>query len=252
VVGDGGQAVLHKLTGDERERRFGLEVADWMIDSYQWSGERSRRGPTTWVDTTRCPTELPAMQTFCYSEGTAAAYHAGAPFAARSAKGQVRRSTREAIRFLEVMQFDDRRQLLGARPIKVVRRREVHDERAARSGSTTSATGCPRSRSGSTPARRTQKPASRCTTPRTSRGSPARGAPSRVSTTPRSPWCRRAARCRVRAAGWTSSSRSTVTVDVVPNDAAPGGAPEADPRRIGIFVDRVVSRCALANARDHR
>ena len=63
----------YSMTGDERAAAFGLEVADWMIDIYQWSEERS-----PWPDFVggyyKIPSELPAMQTFCYSEGTAAAY----------------------------------------------------------------------------------------------------------------------------------------------------------------------------------
>jgi len=93
------------LTGDERAAEFGLEVADWMIDNYQWRTENS-----PWPDYVggyyKLPTELPAMQTFCYAEGTAAAYHIAAKLDPERAH-KYERSTREAIRFLEVMQFDD-------------------------------------------------------------------------------------------------------------------------------------------------
>jgi hypothetical protein len=108
---------VHKLTKDPRAVEFGLEVADWMIDSYQWSADRS-----PWPDYVggyyKMPEELPAMQTFCYSEGTAAAY----TLALRAADPRVekyRRSTHEAIRFAEVMQFDDLDAYWASRPIKV-------------------------------------------------------------------------------------------------------------------------------------
>jgi hypothetical protein len=108
---------IHKLNGSEDAARFGLEVADWMIDSYQWSGDRS-----PWPDYVggyyKLPEELPAMQTFCYSEGTAAAYTMAARFdPSRAAKYE--QSTREAIRFLEVMQFDELDSYFTARPDKI-------------------------------------------------------------------------------------------------------------------------------------
>jgi hypothetical protein len=90
--------------GDPRAVAFGLEVADWMIDNYQWSEARA-----PWPDYVggyyKMPEELPAMQTFCYSEGTAAAWRLSQRAAPeRAAKYET--ATREAIRFLEVMQFD--------------------------------------------------------------------------------------------------------------------------------------------------
>ncbi len=63
---------VYRRRGDERAAKFGLEVADWMIESYQWTSERS-----PWPDYVggyfKNTEELPAMQTFCYAEGTAAA-----------------------------------------------------------------------------------------------------------------------------------------------------------------------------------
>lgn len=107
----------HKITKDPRAVEFGLEVADWMIDNYQWTGDRS-----PWPDYVggyyKMPEELPAMQTFCYSEGTAAAY----TLALRANDPRVdkyRRATQEAIRFAEVMQFDDLDGYFVSRPIKV-------------------------------------------------------------------------------------------------------------------------------------
>jgi hypothetical protein len=58
------------------------------------------------------------MQTFCYSEGTAAAYTLASRFDPERAK-KYEVSTREAIRFLEVMQFDDLDSYSFARPEKI-------------------------------------------------------------------------------------------------------------------------------------
>lgn len=106
----------YRLTGNERAASFGLEVSDWMIDNYQWSGERS-----PWPDYVggyyKMPTELPAMQTFCYSEGTAAAYLIASRFKPENKKYEI--ATKEAIRFLDVMQFDMRDSYFVARPEQV-------------------------------------------------------------------------------------------------------------------------------------
>src|SRR5262245_32543478 len=64
------------------------------------------------------PTELPALQSFCYSEGTAPQ----CALATRSAPDRADRyagATKEAIRFLEVMQYDDLDSYFVARPDKV-------------------------------------------------------------------------------------------------------------------------------------
>ncbi|MEQ1566687.1 MAG: hypothetical protein ABMA64_13685 [Myxococcota bacterium] len=108
---------VYSITKNEKAAKFGLEVADWMIDSYQWSGARS-----PWPDYVggyyKLPEELPAMQTFCYSEGTAAAYWlASHAEPARAAKYEL--GTREAIRFAEVMQFDELDSYPFPRPEKI-------------------------------------------------------------------------------------------------------------------------------------
>ncbi|MEZ4318264.1 MAG: hypothetical protein R3F61_12210 [Myxococcota bacterium] len=107
----------YKLTGDTRAADFGLEVSDWMIDNYQWSGARS-----PWPDFVggyyKLPQELPAMQTFCYSEGTAAAYTIASKHRPDQ-KDKYDIATREAIRFLDVMQFDGLDSYFLARPKKV-------------------------------------------------------------------------------------------------------------------------------------
>lgn len=104
----------YRVTGDERAAAFGLEVADWMIDNYQWSAERSPF-PDYVGGYYKLPGELPAMQSFCYAEGTAAAYHLAATFRPE-AKDKYDRATREAIRFLDVMQFDDTSSYFAADP----------------------------------------------------------------------------------------------------------------------------------------
>jgi hypothetical protein len=110
-------AQYYAQTKDERAAKFGLEVADWMIDNYQWTSERA-----PWPDYVggyyKLPEELPAMQTFCYSEGTAAAYRLATLYAPERAE-RYAKATREAIRFLEVIQYDDVDSYFVARPEKV-------------------------------------------------------------------------------------------------------------------------------------
>ena len=110
-------AQYYALTQDPAAAAFGYEVADWMIDNYQWSSDRS-----PWPDYVggyyKLPEELPAMQTFCYSEGTAAAYRLALLHDPARAP-RYERATREAIRFLEVMQFDELDSYFAARPEKI-------------------------------------------------------------------------------------------------------------------------------------
>ncbi len=105
------------MTGDKDAVEFGLEVADWMIDKYEWRGDVS-----PWPDFVggyyKLPNETPAMQSFCYSEGTAAAYHIAA-IAAPERKDKYDIATRETIRFLDVMQFDPLDSYFVAKPDKV-------------------------------------------------------------------------------------------------------------------------------------
>ena len=105
------------MTGDKEAVEFGLEVADWMIDSYEWRGATS-----PWRDYVggyyKLPNETPAMQSFCYSEGTAAASHIAA-IAAPERKDKYDLATRETIRVLDVMQFDPLDSYFVARPDKV-------------------------------------------------------------------------------------------------------------------------------------
>ena len=95
----------YQRTGDERAAKFGLEIADWMIDNYQWSSERAPFSDYT-GGYFKMTEELPAMQTFCYSEGTAAAYAIARKFRPES-KQKYARATRESLRFLRQMQYDE-------------------------------------------------------------------------------------------------------------------------------------------------
>ncbi len=96
----------HARTGDERVGAFGLEIARWMIEAYMYDGDRSPF-PDYIGGYFKMPTELPAMQAFCYAEGTAAAY----ALALRMGREEDARffdlRTRETIRFGMVMQYDD-------------------------------------------------------------------------------------------------------------------------------------------------
>ena len=95
----------HRSTGDDSGTDFAMRVGEWMIDSYMWDEERA-----PWPDYVggyyKNANELPAMQAFCYAEGTAAAYQ----LALRSRPEKVEyfeKHTRETARFALQMQYDD-------------------------------------------------------------------------------------------------------------------------------------------------
>ncbi|MBT3219792.1 MAG: hypothetical protein HN348_11940, partial [Proteobacteria bacterium] len=67
----------YMMTKDAAAAEFGLEIADWMIDYYEWTSDRAPF-PDYVGGYYKLPEELPAMQSFCYSEGTAAAYNIAA------------------------------------------------------------------------------------------------------------------------------------------------------------------------------
>ncbi len=95
----------HRATGDEQFADFGLQVARWMIEAYQWDSARS-----PWPDYVggyyKMPDELPAMQAFCYAEGTAAAYQLA--LRARPEEAAFfEQATRESARFSLQMQYDE-------------------------------------------------------------------------------------------------------------------------------------------------
>lgn len=94
-----------RATGDDSGTDFAMRVGEWMIDSYMWDEERA-----PWPDYVggyyKNARELPAMQAFCYAEGTAAAYQ----LALRTRPEKVEyfeRHTRETARFALQMQYDD-------------------------------------------------------------------------------------------------------------------------------------------------
>ncbi len=95
----------HRRTGDMDAAKFGLEVARWMIEAYQWNEERS-----PWPDYIggyyKLPGELPAMQAFCYAEGTAAAYQLALRAVPEEA-AYFEKSTREAMRLGLQMQYNE-------------------------------------------------------------------------------------------------------------------------------------------------
>jgi hypothetical protein len=107
----------HRRTGDQEVAEFGLEIARWMIETYQWSEER-----TPWPDYVggyfKMPGELPAMQAFCYAEGTAAAYDLALRAKPEEA-AYFEKSTREAMRLGLLMQYNELDVYAFSRPKQV-------------------------------------------------------------------------------------------------------------------------------------
>ncbi len=104
----------HAATGDQDVAKFGLEIARWMIETYQWSSERAPF-PDFIGGYYKLPYELPAMQAFCYSEGTGAAYQ----LALRAAPEEApffEKASRESVRFAFQMQFDELNTYMVSRP----------------------------------------------------------------------------------------------------------------------------------------
>lgn len=95
----------HRRKGDEDVARFGLEVARWMIEAYQWDDDRAPY-PDYIGGYYKLAHELPAMQAFCYAEGTAAAYQLALRMAPEEAP-YFERKTREALRFALNMQYTE-------------------------------------------------------------------------------------------------------------------------------------------------
>jgi hypothetical protein len=108
----------HRRTGNMDVAKFGLEVARWMIDTYQW---RTDRAP--WPDYVggyyKMAEELPAMQAFCYAEGTASAYQL-AIRAAPEESAYFEKSTREAMRLGLAMQYTEQDTYAFSRPYQVM------------------------------------------------------------------------------------------------------------------------------------
>ena len=108
----------YELTKNERAAAFGLEIADWLIDNYQWSSDRAP-WPEFIGGYFKIPYELPAMQAFVYGEATAAAYRTAIDFAPER-KQKYDRATRETIRFMRVMQYDEFDSYFASRPELVI------------------------------------------------------------------------------------------------------------------------------------
>jgi hypothetical protein len=97
---------------------FGLKVGRWMIDAYAYTPERSPF-PDYLGGYYKFEGELPAMQAFCYAEGTAAAYN----MALRQRPDQApffEQATRASLRFGMQMQHDAFDTFAFARPEQVI------------------------------------------------------------------------------------------------------------------------------------
>ena len=104
----------HEVTGDEDVAKFGLDIARFMIDSYEWDTERAPY-PDYVGGYYKLPYELPAMQAFCYAEGTAAAYQLALRYDPEQAP-YFELHTRETVRFGMQMQFDELNTYAFTRP----------------------------------------------------------------------------------------------------------------------------------------
>ena len=107
----------HRRTGDEDAAAFGLEIARWMIETYEWT-EATAPFPDYIGGYYKLPGELPAMQAFCYAEGTAAAYRLALRFRPEEA-AYFERHTRENMRFGLQMQYNDYSTYAFSRPDQV-------------------------------------------------------------------------------------------------------------------------------------
>lgn len=96
----------YRATGDDTPVDFAMKVGRWMVDSYMWSEETA-----PWPDYVggyyKFAGELPAMQAFCYSEGTAAAYQLALATGRTEDIAFFEKATRESSRFSLQMQYDD-------------------------------------------------------------------------------------------------------------------------------------------------
>jgi hypothetical protein len=95
----------YALVKDEKVAAFGLEIARWMIENYQWTPERTPF-PDYVGGYYKMRTELPAMQAFCYAEGTAAAYQLALQYDPDQAP-YFEEATRLTMRFALQMQYNN-------------------------------------------------------------------------------------------------------------------------------------------------
>jgi len=107
----------HRRTGDEDAAAFGLEIARWMIETYEWT-EETAPFPDYIGGYYKLPDELPAMQAFCYAEGVAAAYTLALRFRPEEA-AYFEQHTRESMRFGLQMQYNDYSTYAFSRPDQV-------------------------------------------------------------------------------------------------------------------------------------
>ena len=107
----------HRRTGDEDAAAFGLEIARWMIETYEWT-EETAPFPDYIGGYYKLPGELPAMQAFCYAEGVAAAYTLALRFRPEEA-AYFEQHTRESMRFGLQMQYNDYSTYAFSRPDQV-------------------------------------------------------------------------------------------------------------------------------------
>lgn len=78
--------------------RFGIEVSDWIIDTYQYTDDRAFY-PEYLGGYYKIPTELPAMHGCVYTEGTAAAFNLALILGDEEKIKKMRRSTQIGCRF---------------------------------------------------------------------------------------------------------------------------------------------------------
>ena len=102
---------------ETRKAAFGLEIARWMIETYEWT-EETAPFPDYIGGYYKLPDELPAMQAFCYAEGVAAAYQLALRFRPDEA-AYFEKHTRESMRFGLQMQYNDYSTYAFSRPDQV-------------------------------------------------------------------------------------------------------------------------------------
>ncbi|MCP4808937.1 MAG: hypothetical protein GY913_00185 [Proteobacteria bacterium] len=96
----------YRATGDDAPVDFAFKVGHWMVESYMWTEETA-----PWPDYVggyyKFEGELPAMQAFCYAEGTAAAYQLALATNRPEEVEFFEKATRESSRLSLQMQYDD-------------------------------------------------------------------------------------------------------------------------------------------------
>ncbi|MDP2315588.1 MAG: hypothetical protein Q8P41_22000 [Pseudomonadota bacterium] len=97
---------------------FGLDVGRWMIDTYEYT-EDNAPFPDYVGGYYKFAGELPAMQAFCYAEGTAAAYDMALRMDAAQAP-YFEKHTREAVRMGFQMQHDGIDSNFYSRPLEIM------------------------------------------------------------------------------------------------------------------------------------